>query len=55
MALSGPVPWYDRPAREFPVKRWQRERFAFSVSIAPPAPRQRPAMTERRFPALVWL
>ncbi|HEU5366906.1 MAG TPA: hypothetical protein VFU69_00515 [Ktedonobacterales bacterium] len=60
MVSHGSVLWYDVPAREFPVKRWLRQRYPFNVSpasvarldalAAPAAP-----ASGRHFPALVWL
>jgi hypothetical protein len=32
MVSIGSAPWYNRPAREFPAKRWLRERYPFTVS-----------------------
>ncbi len=53
------VPWYNIPARGFPIKRWLRQRCGFvgaplvfarlAETPAAPPPEQ------RRFPALVWL
>ena len=56
MDSSGFVPWYNRPAREFPAKRWLRQRYGFTV---PPLAFARlrgsqPIPAWRRFPALVW-
>lgn len=58
MVSSQTVPWYNRPARPFPVHIWQAQRFGFRIpplrfaqQAAPPAgvPRRRP------FPAKVWV
>jgi hypothetical protein len=58
MASTGPVPWYNIPAREFPIKRWLRQRFGFilpPLAFAPPAsPASAAPPEQRRFPALVW-
>jgi hypothetical protein len=58
MVSSASIPWYNRPPREFPVKRWMRQRYGFSLpplAVAPPTPPARVAMPERRrFPAKVW-
>ncbi len=35
MGSSGSVPWYARPPRDFPAKRWLRQRYPFRVSFAP--------------------
>ncbi len=57
MVPSGFVPWYNVPAREYPIKRWLRERYGFSVptsALARYAPRP-VVWRQRRFPAQVWL
>ncbi len=53
MVFNGIVPWYDRPAREFPAKRWMRERYHFS--LPPLHVRPGPKEGEREFPAKVWV
>ncbi len=47
------LPWYDVPAREFPAKRWLRQRYRFDL----PPLRFRPACPpeQREFPALAWV
>ncbi len=58
MVSSSAVPWYNRPPRPFPAKRWLEQRYPFRVSPsvfvwqnpAAPAPG-----VPRRFPAQVWL
>ncbi len=59
MVSSPIIPWYNVPAREFPIKRWLRQRYGFilpPLAFAPPARRASAAAPEqRRFPALVWL
>jgi hypothetical protein len=60
MVLSGFVPWYNLPAREFPALRWLRQQYPFTVS---PALFARPAVqpaypstpVRRPFPAKVWV
>jgi hypothetical protein len=39
-------PW--SPPRPFPVHRWQRQRFAFRVSVSPTTPRPQPLDAEQR-------
>jgi|GEM_PF-1949864 len=63
-------PWYNAPARPFPVKVWLKQRFSFHVSIPSPTPADwKPAVhvptpadetsavqvARRQFPAQVWL
>ena len=61
MVSNGSVPWYNVPAREFPIKRWLRQRYGF---ILPPLVFARPAaqfwpgaaaLQRREFPAQRWL
>jgi hypothetical protein len=59
MVSSSPVPWYNRPPRPFPAKRWLEARYPFRVP--------RPALAwatihatsdgvaPRPFPAQIWL
>ncbi|HEY7357774.1 MAG TPA: hypothetical protein VH590_14955 [Ktedonobacterales bacterium] len=58
MSSSQSIPWYNIPAREFPTKRWLRQRFGFilpPLAFAPPArPASAATLEQRRFPALVW-
>jgi hypothetical protein len=59
MASSPSVPWHNLPAREFPPRRWLRERYRFQRSFAPfPLLPARPAgwatSAPRSFPAQVW-
>ncbi len=55
MVSSGPVPWYNRPAREYPVTRWLRQRYPFLVSPAALARQAaEPAPARRVFPATRW-
>ncbi len=57
MGSSSFVPWYNRPAREYPIKRWLRQRYGFTVpSYVFARYAQRPAVRgQRRFPALEWV
>jgi hypothetical protein len=64
MVSSSPVPWYNRPAREYPAKRWLAQRYGFTVppftfGVALPRQASRPAgagaSQQRPFPAQVWL
>jgi hypothetical protein len=58
MVSSGFVPWYNRPAREYPIKRWLAQRYGFTVSssvFAREAQRPTEPLARRRFPAQVWL
>ncbi len=60
MISSGPVPWNETPAREFPAKRWLRQRYGFTVPPLAFVWRIRhtasaSAAQQRPFPALVWL
>src|SRR5579885_1672873 len=59
MGSAQAIPWYNVPAREFPVTRWLRQRYGFSLPplvLARSARRASAAAPEqRRFPALVWL
>ena len=57
MVSSSPVPWYNCPAREYPIKRWLRARYPFIVAPSALARPALPALTasgRRRFPAQVW-
>jgi hypothetical protein len=56
MVSSSPVPWYNCPAREFPARRWLRQRYPFSVSpqVFARQPTRQAALGQRPFPALVW-
>lgn len=47
------IPWYNRPAREFPIKRWARERYGFVVPSVIWA-RYAPYAGPREFPARRW-
>ena len=50
---SGSVPWAWQPAREFPITRWQRQRYGF---ILPPLRfATQPAPAWRPFPARLWV
>jgi hypothetical protein len=64
MVSSSPVPWFNRPAREFPAQVWLAQRYGFTVppftfGVSLPQQAGRPAgagTSQRRpFPALVWL
>jgi hypothetical protein len=58
MGSSDFVPWYNRPAREYPIKRWLARRYGFTLpplAFAGPAKQPRANGQRRRFPALVWL
>ena len=55
MGTDTSIPWYNVPARPFPVHVWMLRRYGFIVPplrCAPPA--QRPVWP-RPFPATVWL
>jgi hypothetical protein len=60
LMLSSPfVPWYNRPAREFPALVWLRQRYPFLVSPLVFARYRQPrpsdgASQQRPFPAKVW-
>ncbi len=49
---SGSVPWAWQPAREFPITRWQRERYGF---ILPPLRFADQPEGPRPFPAKLWV
>jgi hypothetical protein len=55
MVPSSAIPWYNRPASEFPARRWLRQRYPFTVSPQVFARPARKPTIQRRFPALVWL
>ena len=59
MASNGSVPWYNRPAREYPVKRWLHQQYPFTISpalFARPTTRPFcPYAPARPFPAKVWV
>ena len=53
MVPDGSVPWYNCPARPFPVYRWMMQRYGF---ILPPLRvATQPAPAWRPFPAKLWL
>ena len=47
------IPWYNRPAREYPIKRWMYQRYGF---VVPPAvwARYAPYAGPREYPARRW-
>ena len=52
---SGSIPWAWQPAREFPITRWQRERYGFRLPplrFIPPASQPD---GPRPFPAKLWV
>ncbi len=59
MVSSSRVPWYDRPAREFPVHIWLKQRYGFRVPSSVFARAGVHAASDgiapRPFPAKVWL
>ncbi len=59
MVSSSAVPWYNRPPRPFPAKRWLETYYPFRVSPAlfaqPPASARRVTAQPREFPAKRWL
>lgn len=61
MVSSEMVPWYDRPARPFPAKRWlEQQPYPFVVSASMFARKRAAPLScwqgvRRAFPALVWL
>ncbi len=58
MISSGFIPWYNRPPRPFPAKRWLETRYPFRVSpsaLGWQGPRPAGSATFRReFPAKRW-
>ncbi len=56
MVSSARVPWYNRPPRPFPAKRWLETRYPFRVSPSALARHGSHAAApgRRLFPALVW-
>ncbi len=60
MGSSGFIPWHNRPAREYPIKRWLRERYGFAVpaSALSRYPTRSSVLLSagwRPFPAKVWV
>jgi hypothetical protein len=58
MVSSPFVPWYNRPAREYPIKRWLRERYGFTVPTWAIARYRQPdpaAWERREFPVKRWM
>ena len=53
MDSSSQVPWHDRPAREFPARRWLETTYGFRP--IPLRVVQRYPSGWRPFPALLWL
>jgi hypothetical protein len=60
MASNGSGLWSTRPAREYPIKRWLRERYGFDVPtwaisrypVRPDAPGR---AGQHPFPTPIWL
>ena len=55
MVSDASIPWYNRPARRFPVHVWLEQRYGFRLPplrFNPPASQ---ADGPRPFPAKVWL
>ncbi len=58
MVSSRWVPWYDRPAREFPALIWLGQRYGFRVprlAFARVVHSASDGVMPRPFPAKVWL
>ncbi len=53
MEASNPIPWYNRPARPYPIHLWMMQRYGF---ILPPLRFARQAAPVwRPFPARLWM
>jgi hypothetical protein len=57
MVSARSLPWYNRPAREFPAKKWLRTKYPFYIppSLFARYPGGPVVWREREFPARRWL